>query len=251
MLQSGPKVLTECHNPHACVAQVVQGLQNFIIALAKSDHQSAFRYDALPVQTAQGLQARTVLGSGAHHGGQSLDGFDVVPDDVGLRRDDHLQQVGPCVQIGNKKLNYGVGVLCADGLHGCGPMGCSAVGEVVARHGSYDDIPQFHQCDAFGHLSWLLGVGSKGTARFGCAETAAPSADVSQNHECRCPPAPAFGLVGTPAAAANRVQIVLFDDLPHFAPFGSAVESDFQPSGFFQYIYLVIKLRHLSSLFSN
>ena len=251
MLQSGPKVLTECHNPHACVAQVVQGLQNFIIALAKSDHQSAFRYDALPVQTAQGLQARTVLGSGAHHGGQSLDGFDVVPDDTGLRRDDHVQKVGPCVQIGNKELNYGVAVLRPDGLHGCGPMPGSAVGEVVARHGGYDDIPQFHQGDAFGHLSGLFGVGSKGMSGFGRAEAAAPGTDVSQNHEGRGSPAPAFGLIGAHAAAANRVQIVLLDDVPHLGPFGGAVETDLQPSGFFQYVYLVIKLRHLRSLFSN
>ena len=81
---------------------------------------------------------------------------------------------------------------------------------------------------------------------------AAPSADVSQNHECRCPPAPAFGLVGTPAAAANRVQGMFPNDPVHLGELRRAVEANFQPAGFFRYVYLVvIQLRHLSSLFSN
>ena len=52
-------------------------------------------------------------------------------------------------------------------------------------------------------------------------------------------------------AAANRVQRMFSDYLLNLGVFRGSVEPDLQPSGFFQYIYLVIKLRHLSSLFSN
>ena len=226
-------------------------MQNFVIVLAESDHQSAFRHDTLFREVAQRLQTGAVLRPGAHHGGQSLDGFDVVPDDVGLRRRDRVQKFGAGVEIGNKELNYGVGILRADGLHRGGPMAGAAVREVVARHGCYDDIPEFHQCDAFGHAGGLSGVGGEGTSRSGGAEAAAPRADVAQNHEGRGPPAPAFRLVGAHAAATDRVQPVLLDDMPHLGPFRGTVEPDLQPSGFFQCVRPVIKLRHLSSLFSN
>ena len=43
-----------------------------------------------------------------------------------------LQQVGPCVQIGNKKLNYGVGVLCADTVY-AGPVEATAMGNILTQ----------------------------------------------------------------------------------------------------------------------
>ena len=98
--------------------------------------------------------------------------------------------------------------------------------------------------------------GSSASGARGCpvlrgTEAAAPCADIAQNHEGRSSAAPAFGLVGTHAAAANRVQRMFSDYLLNLGVFRGSVEPDLQPSGFFQYIYLVIKLRHLRSLFSN
>ena len=174
-----------------------------------------------------------------------------MPDYIGLRRDDHVQRGGLCVEIGNKELNYGAGILCADGADGLGPVCGTAVRQVVTRHRSNDDIPQFHQCDAFGDPSGFLGVGGKGVSCFRCTEAAASGADVSQDHEGCGSAAPAFGLVRTHAAAANRMQRMFVDYLLYLGIFRGAVEPDLQPSWFFQYIYLVIKLRHLSSLFSN
>lgn len=82
-------------------------------------------------------------------------------------------------------------------------------------------------------------------------EAAAPCAGFPQNHEGRGSSAPAFGLVRTHAAAANRMQRMFLDYLLYLGVFRGTVEPDLQPSGFFQHIYLVIKLRHLSSLFSQ
>jgi len=42
------------------------------------------------------------------------------------------------------------------------------------------------------------------------------------------------------------------NDPVHLGELRRAVEANFQPAGFFRYVYLVvIQLRHLSSLFSN
>ena len=127
----------------------------------------------------------------------------------------------------------------------------AAVRQVVTRYRSYDDIPQFHQRDALGDPLGFLGVRGKGMSCSGGTEAAAPCADIAQNHEGRGSAAPAFGLVGTHAAAANRVQRMFSDYLLNLGVFRGSVEPDLQPSGFFQYVYLVIKLRHLRSLFSN
>ena len=251
MLQSGPKVLTERYDPHACLAQVPEGLQHFVIALAETDHQAALRYGAQPGQTAQRLQTGAVLGFRPDHGGQPLDGFDVVPDDVGLRRDDHLQQFGPGVEIGNKELNGGVGILRPDGTHGFRPMRRTSVGEVVARYRGYDDIPKSHQTDTLGQLGGFRRIGRQRTARSCGAKTAAPCTDIPEDHESRRTAAPAFGFVRTHSAAANRMQRVLFDDVLHIGVRRRAVEPDLQPVGFSQYVCPVIQLRHLSSLFSN
>ena len=102
----------------------------------------------------------------------------------------------------------------------------------------------------FRSLARFVGIGCERTSRSGCAEAATAGADVSQDHEGGRPSAPAFGLIGASSAAADRVQPVFFDDVVYFGPFGSLVEADLQPSGFFEHIYLVMKLRHLSSLFS-
>ena len=47
------------------------------------------------------------------------------------------------------------------------------------------------------------------------AETAAPCADIAQNHEGSCPATPAFGFVGAHPAAANRVQGMFPNDPVH------------------------------------
>ena len=87
--------------------------------------------------------------------------------------------------------------------------------------------------------------------RFRCPEEAAPWAYLTQDHEGCGRAAPAFGLIGAVSAGADGVQSMFLDDLTHLGIFGRAVQPDLEPSGFFQEIYLVIKLRHLSSLFSN
>ena len=112
-------------------------------------------------------------------------------------------------------------------------------------------MPEFHQGDAFGHVARLVGVGCQGMSRFRCTEAAAPCAYLTQDHEGCGPAAPAFGLIGAVSAGADGVQSMFLDDLTHLGIFGRAVQPDLEPSGFFQEIYLVIKLRHLSSLFSN
>lgn len=108
-----------------------------------------------------------------------------MPDDVGLRRDDHLQQFGPGVEIGNKELNGGVGILRPDGTHGFRPMRRTSVGEVVARYRGYDDIPKSHQTDTLGQLGGFRRIGRQRTARSCGAKTAAPCTDIPEDHESR------------------------------------------------------------------
>lgn len=137
------------------------------------------------------------------------------------------------IQIGNKELNCGAGHLLADGLDGAGPVLGSAVRQVVPCDGGNDDIPQLHEPHALRNLLRFGGVGRCRMSGPGGAETAAPRADVAQNHEGSRTTAPALGLVGAESAAANRMQSMFPDDALHFGVLGRAVKANLQPIGFF------------------
>ena len=79
-----------------------------------------------------------------------------------------------------------------------------------------------------------------------CTEFTASRADVAQNHERGCTPAPALPLVGTLAAAADGVQAMLPDNVVHFGVSFAGREFDFEPIGFYLNMYLVIDFRHSS-----
>ena len=77
------------------------------------------------------------------------------------------------------------------------------------------------------------GVGGKGVSCFRCTEAAASGADVSQDHEGCGSAAPAFGLVRTHAAAANRMQRMFVDYLLYLAYSGVRWSRIFNHPGFF------------------
>ncbi|MEE1074686.1 MAG: hypothetical protein U0K93_04335, partial [Acutalibacteraceae bacterium] len=76
-------------------------------------------------------------------------------------------------------------------------------------------------------------------------------ANITKYHECSRSTAPTLGLVRTLSTAANRVQIVLLDDVTHLGIFGGAVQADFEPVRFSDTCYPFIQLRHLRLLFPN
>lgn len=251
MLQRGAQVLPEGDDADARAAQILEGAQHLLVALSEAHHHAALGHGAPLAEVAQRLEAGAVPGPGAQRGGEALDRFDVVAHDVGRRGEDRIQQLGPCVEVGNEQFDDRVGIAAADGLDGRGPVGGTAVGQVVARDGGDDGVAQPHQRDALGHLLRLVGIGREGSARAGGAEAAPPRAYLAQNHEGRRAAAPALGLVGALPAAAYRMQPPLLDDFTHARELVGTVEADLQPVGFFQDISPVMQLRHLSSLFSQ
>ena len=227
-------------------------MQHLVIAFAEAEHQAAFGRGAASCEQLQRAERGRVTGARTHLRGESLDGFDVVPDNIGLRRRHRVQQLGAGVEIWNKELDRCVVILSTDGFDGGSPVAGASVGQIITCNGCYDNVPKTHQLHAAGQLPGLCIVGRKRTSRARGAETAAPCADIAQNHEGSCPATPAFGFVGAHPAAANRVQGMFPNDPVHLGELRRAVEANFQPAGFFRYVYLVvIQLRHLSSLFSN
>nr|DAO23852.1 MAG TPA: hypothetical protein [Caudoviricetes sp.] len=244
MLQSRPKVLSEGHDPHARFAQVGEGLQHFVIAFAEADHQSAFGHGAPLREQAQRFEARFIGSPRTHQRRKPPDGFDVVPDDVGPGCEYRLQQCGIRIQIGNKELDRCVRILLPHGPHGSCPVSGPAVGQVIARDGGDDDMPELHQAGALGDLAGFRRIGRQGPARTRRTETAVARTDFTQDHESRRAAAPAFGLVGAHSARADRMEAVALHDPLHIRVFGGAVQPYFQPVGFFQYVCPVIQLRH-------
>ncbi len=72
----------------------------------------------------------------------------------------------------------------------------------------------FHQVNGFRHSLWFIPIQFFGFASCYSAETTASCAGVAQYHECRSAFAPALTHIGTIAAFANGMKLMIINDLP-------------------------------------
>ena len=71
--------------------QIVEHLEDFFFALADPDHDPGFGNAALRFDSAEQFDGPFIFGAWAHRGVTTLDGFEIVRQNIGLCVDDHLQ----------------------------------------------------------------------------------------------------------------------------------------------------------------
>lgn len=159
VLGGGAEVLAEGEDGDVVGEEVVHGGEDFLVALAEAKHDAGFCGDV----SADHLfgffkdgEGALVFGAGADEGGEALDGFEVVVEDVGACVHDHLEGPITVVKVGDEDFDDDGGVGGADGADGFPEVLCSAVFEVVSGDGGDDDVLEVHAgcglCDAGGFV---------------------------------------------------------------------------------------------------
>src|SRR5439155_15651585 len=107
--------------------------------------------------------------------------------------------------IGRQNFNHRSRVELLNRVDRLSKMSRASVRQIVARYGGNDYVFEAHPPSRFANSCRFVGLQSE---RFGCchrAETTSSRAAVAGDHESSCPFAPAFPMVGTTRALANRM----------------------------------------------
>lgn len=124
-----------------------------------------------------------VFCAGADEGSESLDGFEVVVEDVRAGIHDQLECPVAIVEIRDEDFDDDFRVYLADGADGFAEMLGSTVFQVVSGDGGDDDVLEVHTRGGLGDASRFVGLEGVGFGCFDGAETAGAGALVTGNHE--------------------------------------------------------------------
>ena len=119
----------------------------------------------------------------------------------------HAQRLFVALEVGDQHLDRQSGHAAADLADGVGEDARAANVVVVAVDAGDDGELQSQLLDGFGHAARLVEIDGCGRALGHGAETAAPRADIAQQHEGRGAVVPALADVGAVRRLANRVQV--------------------------------------------
>ena len=155
-------------------------------------------------QRQRAIQARAP----AHVAVQPRHRFDVVVEDVGLRRHDRFDRRAPAAKIGRQDFDTGRRLERADRADRFGEMGGAPVGEIVAVHRRQDDELEGHPLHGRAHPDGLQRVDRERLAVRDVAEAAGPRADVAEQEEGRRAAGETLAAVGAARLFADRVQPV-------------------------------------------
>ena len=142
--------------------------------------------------------------------------FQVVVHHVRWRRFQDVQRlVQAAAEIGHQHLDLGAGRVLADHPDAVGVVAGPAIAQVVAVDGGDDHVLEAQRLHAHGQVVGLLGVQRVGAAMAHVTERTATGALVAHDHE-RCGAlAEAFADVRAGGLLADRVQLVVAQDLLH------------------------------------
>src|SRR3984957_18540529 len=112
-------------------------------------------------------------------------------------------------KIGCEHLNNNAWIRRANGFNGSAKMLCSSVRKIISRHGGNDHMTKPYAPCCLGDAGWLICFERQRLGRGYRAKPTCPRATVTSNHERGGPFAPAFPMVRTLRAFANRVQLQL------------------------------------------
>ena len=89
----------------------------------------------------------------------------------------------------------------------------AAVGQIIARHGGDDDVPEAQALGGFGHAGGFAGIERERLGGGHRAKLAGAGAAVAANDERGGAFAPAFPMIRTPRTFANGVELQLAEQL--------------------------------------
>lgn len=232
VLGRGLHVLTEGEDVRALRGDVLHGGENFFARFAKTEHHPGFGGDAgrhISRATEQ-FEGALIHGALADLAIEPRDSFHVVIQDVGLGGHHGLESVPIAAKIGDQDFDFASWDARANFRDGARKDGGTAVGLIVAIHGSDDGVAQSHSGDGFGDAFGLVFGGR--AERFAAgdgAESAGARANVAQDHEGGGAVFPALAYIGATRAFADRVEIERAHGALQFLIFGSAEEAHAQP----------------------
>src|SRR6266487_49559 len=110
----------------------------------------------------------------------------------------------------------------------------AAVAQVIAVHAGDDDVREPEGGDRLGEIQRLVGIQRQRTAMRDVAERATPRADIAHDHEGRRALAKTFADVRTGGFFADRVQMMLAQDLLDLVEARARRRAHADPVGLFQ-----------------
>ena len=218
VVPGGGQILADGEAVDVMRAHVAHHLQDFLIGLAQAHHQAglAGHIGLAGLEVLQQLQRVLVVGARPCLLVQTWHGLQVVVHHVRGRRFQDVQRlVQTAAEVGHQHLDLGAGRVLADHPDAVGVVAGATVAQVVAVDGGDDHVLEAQRFHAHGQVVGLLGVQRVGAAMAHVTERTATGALVTHDHE-RCGAlAEAFADVRAGGLLADRVQLVVAQDLLH------------------------------------
>ena len=137
---------------------------------------------------------------------ETADRFEVVVENVRVRREHRLDGLIVLVEIRHEDFDHNAGVQCAHRFNRLAEMFGATVLQIIARHRRDDDVLEPHPSRSLGHPVRLIRLERERLGRGHRAKSAGARAAVARDHERGRAFAPAFPMVRTLRALADGVE---------------------------------------------
>ncbi len=220
MSLGGAQVLPDCEHLHAGLTERGERLDHLLVALAQPDHQPRLGHDlALAELCGEAQHAAGALELGAAAGERVEAGhdLDVVVEDVWTLGDDLRERHLLALEVRGEHLHLASRCLATDLADHADERRGALVGQVVAVDGCDHGMPQAHACNRARHAGRLERIMPGRLAGLDVAEAAAARAGVTEDHEGGGAALPALTHVRAGGLLADRVEVLLADQLGQLA----------------------------------
>lgn len=191
------------HSPH-----ISHHFDNLVRSFADPEHQSGFGNESPSLRPPQQLQRPLVLRLRANDLVHARHTFEVMIQDVGEGIEDDIKGKLFSLKIGNQYFDFRPGIQRPDLADGFGEDLRAAIVQLVAIHRRDHRMAQTHKLDRPGNPYGFAGVQFRRPAGFHCAESAAASTHIAQDHKRRRSMVPALAHVGTTCFFADGMKIL-------------------------------------------
>ena len=209
------EILAQGQHLATCLCQVIHALKHFLLAFTKSQHNARFGGDLRKGHHSYHLQAAPVFGPGTDLRAKPLHSLQVVGDHFGSCIDHQLHQLRSAVKIGDQRFHGESGHLLLQDLDGPDPEARALVSQVVPVHRGNHRMLNSHGLYGRGQPFRFPLIHRQGFPGLDCTELAGTGTYLPQNHKSSRPFPPALPDIGTVAAGADGMQLVLSNLLLH------------------------------------
>ena len=226
------EVLPDGENGDSVPDEIPHRPGDLVLRLADPEHDTRLGGESAGARVAEDEPGAIIASLDPDGFLQAFDRLDVVIEDVGTGVEDGVEIAGPALQIGDENFDAAGRVEVADCADRPGPDGGPAVFEFIAGDGGDHAVAEFHPGDGFGHPCGFAEVDLGRPAGFDRAEAAGAGADIPEDHDGGGAARPAFPHVRALGALADRVQLVVVDQVAHLGIFGAGRQFGSEPGGF-------------------